>query len=687
MADIKPWLNSLGFDDNNELSIRGYTISVDLEATGKNIKYPELKEVGRNTTTNLSNPENFVVLEAIIGLLKQGYLPNQISIEKGYKLGHDTKSGNADITVDDNEGNPFLIIEAKTYGNEFEKEWNNTIRDGGQLFSYDKQDNKAQVLVLYASRVTSETIEKVYRAINLNDNAEFLSTLDNPRGYKDAKGGNDKFEIWRDTYQQDYVTNGVLEENIKPFTFGKPKSSTEDLKEIRHDEVQKKYNQFATILRKYNVGGRENAFDKLVNLFLAKIVDEQQNSEDLQFNWKGVAQDTYFELVDRLQRLYQIGMEKFLDEKVSYVSEKDVTDSFRLRKDAAKEAVLKYFKELKYFSNNDFTFLDVYNEQLFYQNSKILVEVVQMLQNMKLRTKEQNQFLGDLFEGFLDNGVKQSEGQFFTPLPIVKFIVSSLPLKRINNSTDIPKVIDYASGAGHFLNEYAEEIKKFVDSERLPDYYSEIYGIEKEYRLSKVSKVSAFMYGQDDINIIYGDALVEHEGVNDNSYSVIVANPPYSVKGFLGTLTEKQREHYELNKYVDKIETNNSIELFFLERAKQLLKSQGVAGIIVPSSVLSNGKLYSKTRKMLLENFDIVAIAEFGSKTFGSTGTNTVTLFLQKKKYPPKESDNYKYAMERWFANTGVLQEDKAIIQEYCNLLGIEYEDYSELQNGVLGTV
>ncbi|MCF7522281.1 type I restriction enzyme HsdR N-terminal domain-containing protein [Levilactobacillus brevis] len=273
MADIKPWLNALGFDENNELTIKGNTISVDLETTEKNIKYPELKEVGRNTTTNLSNPENFVVLEAIIGLLKQGYQSKQISIEKGYKLGHDTKSGNADITVDDNEGNPFLIIEAKTYGDEFEKEWSSTIRDGGQLFSYDKQENKAQVLVLYASRISSEAIERVYHAINLNDNENFLSTLDNSRGYKDAKGGNDKFEIWRDTYQQDYVTNGVLEENIKPFTFGKPKSSTNDLKEIANDEVQK-YNQFATILRKYNVGGRENAFDKLVNLFLAKIVDE-----------------------------------------------------------------------------------------------------------------------------------------------------------------------------------------------------------------------------------------------------------------------------------------------------------------------------------------------------------------------------------------------------------------------------
>lgn len=452
------------------------------------------------------------------------------------------------------------------------------------------------------------------------------------------------------------------------------------MKEITHDEVQKKYNQFATILRKYNVGGRENAFDKLVNLFLAKIVDEQQNQDDLKFSWKGVAQDTYFELVDRLQRLYQIGMGKFLAEKVSYVAEKDVEDAFRLRKDAAKDAILKYFKELKYFSNNDFTFLDVYNEQLFYQNSRILVEVVQMLQDIKLKTKEQNQFLGDLFEGFLDNGVKQSEGQFFTPLPIVKFIVSSLPLKSLNQNTDIPKVIDYASGAGHFLNEYAEQIKHYVDDTKLPGYYSAIYGIEKEYRLSKVAKVSAFMYGQDNINIIYGDALDEQSQIKDNTFSVVVANPPYSVKGFLETLSNKQREKYHLSSYVDRLDTNNSIELFFLERAEQLLKSEGVAGIIVPSSVLSNGGLYAKARKMLIENFDIIAIAEFGSKTFGSTGTNTITLFLRKKKYPPNEADNYRYAVERWFTNTDIETNDITIVKNYCEAIGVNYHSYCELQ-------
>lgn len=112
----------------------------------------------------------------------------------------------------------------------------------------------------------------MYHAIHLIDNTDFLSTLDNPKSYNDAKGGNDKFEIQRDIYQQDYVTNGVLEANIKPFEIEQAKYSIADLKEIAHDEVQKKYNQFATILRKYNVGGRENAFDKLVNLFLAKIV-------------------------------------------------------------------------------------------------------------------------------------------------------------------------------------------------------------------------------------------------------------------------------------------------------------------------------------------------------------------------------------------------------------------------------
>lgn len=234
---------------------------------------------------------------------------------------------------------------------------------------------------------------------------------------------------------------------------------------------------------------------------------------------------------------------------------------------------MEYFKQLKFYSNNAFAFLDVHNENLFLQNAVILREVVQMLQDIKLKNEEeQHQFLGDLFEGFLDQGVKQSEGQFFTPLPIVKFLISSLPLEQIIDQETTPKVIDYACGAGHFLTEYAVQIRNLVDKNMLKDHYQNIYGIEKEYRLSKVAKVSAFMYGQDQINIIYADALAQNEKIKDNTFSVLIANPPYSVKGFLSTLSPEDKQRFELYDNLNE-DSFNGIETFFIEKAKQLLKT------------------------------------------------------------------------------------------------------------------
>ncbi|MFP3835775.1 Eco57I restriction-modification methylase domain-containing protein, partial [Chryseobacterium sp. SIMBA_028] len=81
-------------------------------------------------------------------------------------------------------------------------------------------------------------------------------------------------------------------------------------------------------------------------------------------------------------------------------------------------------------------------------------------------------------------------------------------------------------------------------------------------------------------------------------FSILVANPPYSVKGFLETLPELDRKRYQLIEMVgDKsYSNNNSIEAFFIERSKQLLKPDGVAGIIVPSSILTKGKAKSTSK-------------------------------------------------------------------------------------------
>ncbi len=98
---------------------------------------------------------------------------------------------------------------------------------------------------------------------------------------------------------------------------------------ISASDQQKKYHEFATILRQHNVSGRENAFDKLVNLFLCKLVDEIENPRDLKFYWKGVAYDTHFDLMDRLQQLYQAGMGKFLGEDITYINQADVFNAMR----------------------------------------------------------------------------------------------------------------------------------------------------------------------------------------------------------------------------------------------------------------------------------------------------------------------------------------------------------------------
>lgn len=143
--------------------------------------------------------------------------------------------------------------------------------------------------------------------IPLFDNESLLEINDDPDvlTYEKAKRFDEKFDVWKNTYLSKAFSLGFFEDGIQPFHFGKKNYSINDLKEISHADIQKKYHQFATLLRKYNVSGRENAFDKLVNLFLCKVVDEQENPDNLGFYWKGRAYDNDFELQDRLQRLYQ----------------------------------------------------------------------------------------------------------------------------------------------------------------------------------------------------------------------------------------------------------------------------------------------------------------------------------------------------------------------------------------------
>ncbi len=694
--NFKQVLEKLAFSHQGDVYTYYYAqhnCSINVDFAQKQIIYPTDKGlvVNQQQTTNFAQAENFVVLECVHQLLLKGYRPEHLVLEPTWQVGHGASGGRADILVKNQAGQPYLIIECKTAGTEFDNAWKAMQTKPTQLFSYVEQEKATQFICLYASDFDekNDTLSREQYIILVKDDDKILANNKKLPSFKNANNVKERFEVWKKTYAAHAHTQGIIEEDIVPYQIGKKKYRIEDLIKIeREEQIQKKYHEFAKILRKYNVSGKENAFDKLVNLFLAKIVDEDQNKEDLQLRWFGITADNYFDFIDRLEELYAEGMKKFLKEEVTVVNQEKVLDAFKYFKNdpnATRETVLNHFRQQKYFTNNDFSFIDVHNEKLFYQNVVILQKIVQMIENIQLNGDQQTQFLGDLFEGFLDRGMKQSEGQFFTPMPIVKFIIMSLPLQDlIKNHLKIPKAIDYACGAGHFLTELAAQLKETLlknnPKAKYQDYYAQLYGIEKEYRLSKVAKVSASMYGQNEINVFYADALAPHEQIKNESFSLIVANPPFAVTGFLETLTEEERLTYELMNQVSDLSKNRQIQCFFLERAEQLLEVGGLTGIIIPNSILStDNEIETATREMLIKSFDFVALVELGSRTFGATGTQTVILFLRKKSNNPPAHQHYKERVDKWFSSTPQYQNvfaDQHLLTRYCQHINVEWPHY-----------
>ena len=689
-TNFKDLLRTLGFTAEGDIfqkSIAETTLKVDFDK--KEIIYPEGLEVHEHQTCNFSQNENFVVFECVHRLLDKGYKPEHLELERPYRIGHSASGGRTDILVKDQEKNPLLIIECKTAGKEFEDAWDETRQDGGQLFSYVHQEADTKYLCLYASSFINNKLDFTYKLIPHLDNPQILAEDTNLMSFDKANKAEHRFAVWRDTYKLEFTENGIFEDNIQAYHIGKSKYTlAEDTKPIGAVDKDSKYHDFRTILRKHNIARRENAFEVLVNLFLCKLVDEEENRDNLKFYWNGPASDDYFDFVDRLQNLYHRGMRKFLNEEISYISRKEIDDAFwpvKNDRNATKKKIQDYFTELKFFSNSAFSFLDTHNKDLFDRNTAVLSEVVQMWQGLRLKTDEQNQFLGDMFEYFLDNSIKQSEGQFFTPLPICKFIVSSLPLaQKIRENPEPIKAIDYACGSGHFLNEYAYQIKPLVEKQNkaLDDYYSKITGIEKEDRLAKVAKVAAYMHGQEQIKILDADALAAHPEVPPSKFDILVANPPFAVEGFLQTLSDVDKEKYKLIEATGENSNTNNIECFFLERIHHLMAPGGIVGVIVPSSILSNTEaVHNRTREILLQFFDIVSIAELGSGTFGKTGISTVVLFLRRKTKIPESAEQYANRVENFFEGDeeDEIYQDHPLIKAYCEHIQVPYEEYIKL--------
>ena len=144
--------------------------------------------------------------------------------------------------------------------------------------------------------------------------------------------------------------------------------------------------------------------------------------------------------------------------------------------------------------------------------------------------------------------------------------------------------------------------------------------------------------------------LTSHSEIRQESFDVLVANPPFAVEGFLQTLSEEDKKEYQLIQATGENSNTDTIQCFFLERIHHLLAPKGVIGVIVPETILSNvDAVHVRTRELLLQSFDLVSITWLGAGAFGKTGTKTVVLFLTRKAHIPEHAEHYRNRVEDFF--------------------------------------
>lgn len=417
-SNLKLLLTALGFIATGNIYEKRYAdfnVVMAVDFSIKKLIFPnEIK--GRDRNTDFDAPENFVVFECVDRLLEKGYRPEHIELEKEWHLGHDPKSGRADICVSDTDGSMLFIIECKTWGKEFDKALKDTINDGAQLFSYWQQEQSTKWLMLYASDYKEGKVEYKAPIIDCSDDANIVLIAKKDKSvklYRDAHTTPEKYAVWKETYSTKIHDDLIFSNESVAYKIGVKPLRKKDLKDFTPED--KIVNKFEEILRHNNVSDKENAFNRLIALFICKLVDELTKGEndEVEFQYK-MGTDTYETLQDRLQRLHRDGMEKFMREKIYYVSadypEKLFANYTGSKRKKAIEDLQNTIRVLKFYSNNDFAFKDVHNEELFYQNGKILVEMVQLFEKYKIVYPSKHQFLGDLFEQLLNKGFKQNEG-------------------------------------------------------------------------------------------------------------------------------------------------------------------------------------------------------------------------------------------------------------------------------------
>lgn len=235
----------------------------------------------------------------------------------------------------------------------------------------------------------------------------------------------------------------------------------------------------------------------------------------------------------------------------------------------------------------------------------LLAKVVDLLDDIPMEDQDTK---GDLYEYMLGKIASAgTNGQFRTPRHIIRLMV------ELTNPTPKDTICDPASGtcgflvsAGEYLRENYPEM--LVDEASRKHFNNTMFhGYDFDNTMLRIGSMNMLLHGVENPEITYRDSLSQDYAVEEEKYSLILANPP-----FAGSL-----DFDTTAKDLLAVVKTKKTELLFLSLFLKLLKPGGRAAVIVPDGVLfGRSKAHKDLRKILVEDQKLDAVISLPSGVF-----------------------------------------------------------------------
>jgi type I restriction enzyme M protein len=250
----------------------------------------------------------------------------------------------------------------------------------------------------------------------------------------------------------------------------------------------------------------------------------------------------------------------------------------------------------------------------------LLFKVVDLLSELPMEARDTK---GDIYEYMLSKIASAGQnGQFRTPRHIIRLMVELMA----PGPKDI--ICDPACGtagflvaAGEYLRERHPEVLR--DAKLKKHFHHKAFnGFDFDNTMLRIGSMNMLLHGIENPNITYRDSLAQdHEGEAE-SYTLLLANPP-----FAGSL-----DYENTAKDLQRIVKTKKTELLFLALFLRLLKTGGRAAVIVPDGVLSGlSNAHKELRRKLVEEQKLDGVISLPSGVFKPyAGVSTAILLFTK---------------------------------------------------------